>query len=73
MEEDEIGLQREHMSGSYNPSTVGIPPSSFLSPPQPQQASIRSEYTPPPPAYRDLRYPPSYHSTQSTKDDVSVY
>ncbi|KAF1804910.1 hypothetical protein FB192DRAFT_1053915 [Mucor lusitanicus] len=62
---------------SYNPSTVGIPPSSFLAPTIHQQASIRSsslDYTPPPPpAYQDMMYPPSYRSTNSAKDDnVSV-
>ena len=56
----------------YNPSTVGIPPSSFLAPTIHQQGSIRSsslDYTPPPPAYQDMIYPPSYRSTNSTKDD----
>ncbi|GAA5806211.1 hypothetical protein HPULCUR_011742 [Helicostylum pulchrum] len=67
-------LHSHDPSTVYNPSTVGIPPSSFLAPTI--QASIRSsslDYTPPPPAYQDMIYPPSYRSTNSTKDDtVSV-
>lgn len=67
-EEDDV----ETLETNYNPSTVGIPPSSFLAPTINQQASIRSsslDYTPPPPAYQDMIYPPSYRSTNSTKDD----
>lgn len=62
----------ETLETNYNSSTVGIPPSSFLAPTINQQASIRSsslDYTPPPPAYQDMIYPPSYRSTNSTKDD----
>ncbi|KAG2212287.1 hypothetical protein INT47_001646 [Mucor saturninus] len=58
----------------YNSSTIGIPPSSFLAPTG--HTSIRSsslDYVPPPPAYQDMIYPPSYRSTNSTKDDnVSI-
>ncbi|OBZ87877.1 hypothetical protein A0J61_04074 [Choanephora cucurbitarum] len=61
-------------SSYYNPSTTGIPPSSFLAPTIHQQPSIRSsslEYSmnPPPPVYQEAFYPPSYRSTNSTKDD----
>ncbi|KAI8353374.1 hypothetical protein BD560DRAFT_408386 [Blakeslea trispora] len=61
-------------SSYYNPSTTGIPPSSFLAPTVHQQPSIRSsslEYSmnPPPPVYQETFYPPSYRSTNSTKDD----
>lgn len=69
----ESQLDDEHRT-IYNSSTIGIPPSSFLAPTI--QTSIRSsslDYTPPPPAYQDMIYPPSYRSTNSTKDDnVSV-
>ncbi|KAK4519231.1 Rho GTPase activating protein [Mucor velutinosus] len=75
-DDDEEGVPSSIDNTSYNPSTVGIPPSSFLAPTIHQQASIRSsslEYTPPPPAYQDMMYPPSYRSTNSAKDDnVSV-
>lgn len=71
-EDDDDGVLSSMDNTSYNPSTVGIPPSSFLAPTIHQQASIRSsslDYTPPPPAYQDMIYPPSYRSTNSTKDD----
>jgi hypothetical protein len=72
-EEEEEEIDNNTLETSYNPSTVGIPPSSFLAPTINQQASIRSsslDYTPPPPAYyHDMIYPPSYRSTNSTKDD----
>jgi hypothetical protein len=75
-EDDDDGVPSSMDNISYNPSTVGIPPSSFLAPTIHQQASIRSsslDYIPPPPAYQDMIYPPSYRSTNSTKDDnVSV-
>ncbi|CEP16184.1 hypothetical protein [Parasitella parasitica] len=69
-EDDDDGVLSSIDNTSYNPSTVGIPPSSFLAPIIHQQASVRSsslDYTPPPPAYQD--YPPSYRSTNSAKDD----
>ncbi|KAL9541197.1 hypothetical protein MBANPS3_009262 [Mucor bainieri] len=75
-EDDDEGVPSSIDNTSYNPSTIGIPPSSFLAPTIHQQASIRSsslDYTPPPPAYQDMVYPPSYRSTNSAKDDnVSV-
>ncbi|CAO3619426.1 unnamed protein product [Mucor fragilis] len=74
-DDDDDGTPSSIDNTSYNPSTVGIPPSSFLAPTI-QQASIRSsslDYTPPPPAYQDMMYPPSYRSANSAKDDnVSV-
>lgn len=81
--EEEDGDNTTIETSYYNPSTVGIPPSSFLAPttinnPQQGQASIRScsllDYTPPPPAYyHDMMYPPSYKSTRSsTKDNDNV-
>ncbi|KAI8636606.1 hypothetical protein BD408DRAFT_85847 [Parasitella parasitica] len=75
-EDNDDGVLSSIDNTSYNPSTVGIPPSSFLAPTIHPQASIRSsslDYTPPPPAYQDMIYPPSYRSTNSTKDDnVSI-
>ncbi|GAN09316.1 hypothetical protein MAM1_0258d08841 [Mucor ambiguus] len=75
-DDDDEGVPSSMDTTSYNPSTIGIPPSSFLAPTVHQQASIRSsslDYTPPPPAYQDMVYPPSYRSTASAKDDnVSV-
>jgi hypothetical protein len=64
------------VSSSYNLSTVGIPPSSFLALPPATYASNRSsslDYTPPPPAYQDniALYPPSYHSNKDDNDSVS--
>ncbi|KAI9347843.1 hypothetical protein BD770DRAFT_166495 [Pilaira anomala] len=70
LQNNSSSLHSQDPSTHYNPSTVGIPPSSFLAPTI--QASIRSsslDYTPPPPAYQDMIYPPSYRSTNSTKDD----
>ncbi|KAI8067695.1 uncharacterized protein B0P05DRAFT_552582 [Gilbertella persicaria] len=71
-EEVHIAEEQEDIVSSVesydNPSTTGIPPSSYLAP---NQASIRSSSLDitAPPAYQEMMYPPSYRSTNSTKDD----